>query len=78
VPKSGPKKLYANLGEVAGRDDENLNAIIWNPVPGMNMPPPGDPRGGKFVPTKRYADAFANNAATFAQRSPQPVPPRSV
>jgi hypothetical protein len=29
--KFGPKKLYTKLGDVAGSDDENLNAVIWNP-----------------------------------------------
>jgi uncharacterized protein (DUF736 family) len=25
-------KLYANLGRAAGQDDENVYAVIWNPV----------------------------------------------
>ena len=32
APEFGPKKLYANLGKAAGQDDENLYAVIWNPV----------------------------------------------
>jgi uncharacterized protein (DUF736 family) len=32
APEFGPKKLYANLGKAAGSDDENLYAVIWNPV----------------------------------------------
>lgn len=63
---------------MAGRDDEKLDAVIWNPVPGMNMPPPGGPCRSKLVTIERYADGFSNSAATLAQRSPQPVPPRSV
>jgi uncharacterized protein (DUF736 family) len=31
APKFGPKKLYADLGEMAGWDDENLHAVIWTP-----------------------------------------------
>ena len=31
-PAFGPKKLYANLGRAAGQDDENVFAVIWNPV----------------------------------------------
>jgi uncharacterized protein (DUF736 family) len=27
-----PKKLYANLGKVADRDDDSLNGLIWNPT----------------------------------------------
>ena len=32
APEFGPRKLYANLGQAAGQDDEDLFAIIWNPV----------------------------------------------
>lgn len=31
-PAFGPKKLYANLGRAAGQDDENVFAVIWNPI----------------------------------------------
>jgi uncharacterized protein (DUF736 family) len=31
-PAFGPKKLYANLGRAAGQDDEDVFAVIWNPV----------------------------------------------
>ena len=31
-PAFGPKKLYANLGRAAGQDDEDVFALIWNPV----------------------------------------------
>jgi uncharacterized protein (DUF736 family) len=31
-PAFGPKKLYANLGRAAGQDDEDVLAVIWNPV----------------------------------------------
>ena len=27
----GPKKLYANLGKVAGADESKLSTVIWNP-----------------------------------------------
>ena len=32
APEFGPKKLYANLGKAAGQDDDDLYAVIWNPV----------------------------------------------
>lgn len=31
-PSFGPQKLYANLGRAAGQDDDDLFAIIWNPL----------------------------------------------
>lgn len=31
-PAFGPKKLYANLGRAAGQDDEDVYAVIWNPI----------------------------------------------
>ena len=31
TPEFGPKRLAANLGRAAGRDDDNVFAIIWNP-----------------------------------------------
>jgi uncharacterized protein (DUF736 family) len=31
APEFGPRKLYANLGRAAGRDDDDLYALIWNP-----------------------------------------------
>jgi uncharacterized protein (DUF736 family) len=31
-PAFGPKTLNVNLGRAAGQDDENLYAVIWNPV----------------------------------------------
>ena len=31
-PAFGPKKLYANLGHAAGQDDQDLYAVIWNPI----------------------------------------------
>jgi uncharacterized protein (DUF736 family) len=31
IPEFGPKKLTANLGRVAGQDDSDLYAILWNP-----------------------------------------------
>jgi len=31
-PAFGPKKLYANLGRAAGQDDQDLYAVIWNPI----------------------------------------------
>jgi uncharacterized protein (DUF736 family) len=31
-PAFGPKKLYANLGRAAGQDDDDLYAVIWNPI----------------------------------------------
>jgi len=31
-PAFGPKKLYANLGRTAGQDDQDLYAVIWNPI----------------------------------------------
>jgi uncharacterized protein (DUF736 family) len=32
APEFGPRKLYANLGRAAGQDDEDVFAVIWNPV----------------------------------------------
>ena len=31
APEFGPRALYANLGRVAGQDDDDVFAIIWNP-----------------------------------------------
>ena len=31
-PAFGPKKLFANLGRAAGQDDDDVFAVIWNPV----------------------------------------------
>ena len=31
APEFGPKKLYANLGKVAGADESKLSTVIWNP-----------------------------------------------
>lgn len=31
IPEFGPKRLTANLGKMAGQDDDDLMAIIWNP-----------------------------------------------
>ena len=31
IPEFGPKRLTANLGRMAGQDDQNVFAIIWNP-----------------------------------------------
>ena len=31
-PSFGPRKLYANLGKAAGQDDDDVQAIIWNPA----------------------------------------------
>jgi len=32
APEFGPRKLYANLGRAAGQDDDDLFAVIWNPL----------------------------------------------
>jgi uncharacterized protein (DUF736 family) len=32
APEFGPRRLYANLGRAAGRDDDDAFAIIWNPA----------------------------------------------
>jgi uncharacterized protein (DUF736 family) len=32
APEFGPRKLYANLGRAAGQDDEDVFAVIWNPL----------------------------------------------
>lgn len=32
APEFGPRRLYANLGRAAGRDEEDAFAIIWNPA----------------------------------------------
>jgi uncharacterized protein (DUF736 family) len=29
-PAFGPKTLYANLGRMAGQDDDEILAVIWN------------------------------------------------
>jgi uncharacterized protein (DUF736 family) len=31
APELGPKPLYANLGRMAGQDDDDVFALIWNP-----------------------------------------------
>ena len=32
APEFGPRRLYANLGRIAGSDDDHRFAIIWNPA----------------------------------------------
>lgn len=32
APEFGSHKLYANLGRAAGQDDEDVMAILWNPL----------------------------------------------
>ncbi|MEO0419458.1 MAG: DUF736 domain-containing protein [Pseudomonadota bacterium] len=32
APEFGPSKVYANLGRAAGQEDEDVMAILWNPV----------------------------------------------
>ena len=32
APEFGPRRLYANLGKAAGRQDDDMFAIIWNPA----------------------------------------------
>lgn len=31
APEFGNSKIYANLGQAAGQDDESVMAILWNP-----------------------------------------------
>ena len=31
-PEFGAKKIYCNLGKAAGQDDEDVFAMIWNPI----------------------------------------------
>ncbi len=31
APEFGSKKIYANLGQESGQDDEDVMAILWNP-----------------------------------------------
>lgn len=31
IPEFGPKRLIANLGKMAGQDNDDVLAIIWNP-----------------------------------------------
>lgn len=31
APEFGDKPLYANLGHMAGQDDDDVYALIWNP-----------------------------------------------
>ncbi|QDC37226.1 DUF736 domain-containing protein [Sphingobium fuliginis] len=31
-PEFGPHTIYANLGRAAGQDDDDVFAIIWNPM----------------------------------------------
>ena len=31
APEFGSEPLYANLGKMAGQDDDDLFALIWNP-----------------------------------------------
>ena len=31
APEFGPSKIYAHLGRVAGQDDPDVMAILWNP-----------------------------------------------
>ncbi len=32
APEFGPRRIYANLGRAAGKDDADSFAIIWNPA----------------------------------------------
>ncbi|UIJ44777.1 DUF736 domain-containing protein [Sphingomonas cannabina] len=32
APEFGPRRIYANLGRAAGQDDEDVLAVIWNPL----------------------------------------------
>ena len=32
APELGPKAVYANLGRLAGSEDEDAFALIWNPA----------------------------------------------
>ena len=32
APEFGPRRLYANLGKLAGQDDDDVFALIWNPA----------------------------------------------
>ena len=32
APEFGPRRIYANLGRAAGRDNPDVYAIIWNPA----------------------------------------------
>lgn len=32
APEFGTRKLYANLGKASGQDDEDVFAMIWNPI----------------------------------------------
>jgi uncharacterized protein (DUF736 family) len=32
APELGPKAVYANLGRLAGAEDPDLFALIWNPA----------------------------------------------
>lgn len=32
APEFGPHKIYANLGRAAGQDDDDVMAILWNPI----------------------------------------------
>lgn len=32
APEFGPSKVYANLGRAAGQNDDDIMAILWNPV----------------------------------------------
>jgi uncharacterized protein (DUF736 family) len=32
APEFGPRRLYANLGRAAGQDEDDVYALIWNPV----------------------------------------------
>lgn len=32
APEFGPRRLYANLGRAAGQDDDDVFALIWNPI----------------------------------------------
>ncbi len=31
APEFGPRRIYANLGRMAGQDDDDVFALIWNP-----------------------------------------------
>lgn len=31
APEFGPRKIYANLGQASGQDNEDTMAILWNP-----------------------------------------------
>ena len=76
APEFGPKKLCAILGKAVGSDHKDLYAAVWDRFDQTKAP--AQVYTGAIIFSVGQVLMFSNNAATFFQLSPQPVPPRSV